>query len=390
VTRAIRKLAIVGASARAAAMSALWAGYEVVAADLFADVDLARACPVTRVGSYPAGLVEWLAASDCEAWLYTGALENHPDLVDEMTQLRPLLGTAGAALREVRDPSRLQAACAHEDVAFPETRTTAEGLPLDGSWLCKTYREASGAGVWRLDSIAARERADREHAVFQRHIAGDAYAAVFVARPGRAKLLGVTRQYVGSNPAKPWQYVGSIGPVQLSDDLCLDVRRMGRLVAARFDLHGIVGVDFVVHDDRAWVVEVNPRYTASVEIMERAAGRSAILMHVPYCDQREPAVDDQWLEQPGGESPAPVHAKTIIFAPRTLRISPAFFRWMIEHTGPIGPQSSLADLPHEGEEIAQGRPVLTTFATGTKAEDCEQRLRERVAMLECRLLEDCL
>ena len=147
MTDRIRKLAIVGASARAAAFSAIRAGYEVVAADLFADADLARVAAVTRISNYPEGLADWLAATECDAWMYTGALENYPDLVDRMAAIRPLLGNSGAPLRDVRDPMKLQLALTGAGMLFPETRTSPAGLPLDGSWLCKTYGGASGSGV---------------------------------------------------------------------------------------------------------------------------------------------------------------------------------------------------------------------------------------------------
>ncbi len=36
--------------------------------------------------------------------MYTGGLENHPDLVDRIRATRPLLGNPGSVLAEVRDP----------------------------------------------------------------------------------------------------------------------------------------------------------------------------------------------------------------------------------------------------------------------------------------------
>jgi uncharacterized protein len=87
-------LAVVGASVRAAAASAVHAGLKAVAADLFADLDLQRVARATRIGRYPKGLLAWLKAMEPkpDAWMYGGALENHPDLVDAMAQLCPLLG----------------------------------------------------------------------------------------------------------------------------------------------------------------------------------------------------------------------------------------------------------------------------------------------------------
>src|SRR5262245_22640430 len=121
MAKPIRKLAIVGASARAAAFSALRADYEVVAADLFADVDLRRSCRAGRVNRYPEGLEDWLEKTACDGWMYTGALENHPRLVQRMAAIRPLLGNDLEALAAVRDPLRLQEVFGEVGVSFPET-----------------------------------------------------------------------------------------------------------------------------------------------------------------------------------------------------------------------------------------------------------------------------
>jgi predicted ATP-grasp superfamily ATP-dependent carboligase len=359
-----------------------------VTADLFADADLARVCQATRVVNYPEGLADWLAATECDAWLYTGGLENYPDLVDRMAQLRLLLGTSGAGLREVRDPKHLQRVLTRAGMAFPETRFSADGLPLDGSWLCKTYRAAGGAGVWRLDSGSARARADRLRAAFQRYIPGAAYAAAFVASPGRrAKLLGVTRQCVGWNPARPWQYVGSVGPVSLGNGLTRQIRRLGIVLTASFDLGGVFGVDFVVHEGNAWVVEVNPRYTASVEVLERAAGQSAISIHVPFCGRRRAAGGPRSTGRPFVATNSHVHGKAIVFAPQDVSISKSFFKWMMEQTSSTARNPWLADLPNEGEEISEGRPILTVFSSGATVDECEHRVRQRVDMVEWRPFE---
>ena len=101
---------IVGASARAAAMSARRGGLNPWAADMFGDQDLRACCPVERIDDYPNGLERVLAAAPAGPWMYTGALENYPDLVDRMAALRPLYGIGGESLRAVRDPQRLAAA----------------------------------------------------------------------------------------------------------------------------------------------------------------------------------------------------------------------------------------------------------------------------------------
>src|SRR5437764_13656443 len=112
-------LVIVGASVRAAAQSAIRAGFAPLACDLFADVDLRRICSAVRVNGYPQGLASAAAGYPPAPWLYTGGLENHPDLVDQIGRDRPLLGVGGDALRGVRDPFRVVAAMQKHGLPCP-------------------------------------------------------------------------------------------------------------------------------------------------------------------------------------------------------------------------------------------------------------------------------
>src|SRR6187401_3236819 len=100
-------LAIVGASTRSAAASAVRAGFQPLAADLFGDADLQRIATTTRIRPYPEGLLDWMRAVEPPAWMYTGALENHPELIDQMAWIAPLLGNPGDVLARVRSPWEL-------------------------------------------------------------------------------------------------------------------------------------------------------------------------------------------------------------------------------------------------------------------------------------------
>jgi predicted ATP-grasp superfamily ATP-dependent carboligase len=385
------KLAIVGASVRAAAFSALRGGFQVVAADLFADADLQRHCPATRVSDYPQGLAAWLAATDCDGWLYTGALENHPDLVGLMAKSRRLLGNGGGALRAVRNPHLLQPVLSAAGLSFPETLDACERLPRDGSWLCKTYRGGNGANVWLLDGDAALARAEAQGAYFQRLIRGVSASAVFVCGPAGARLMGVTQQLVGDARAgaRPWSYSGSIGPLAVSGAVEGQLRQLGDLLSTRFRLRGLAGVDLVIAHDRAWTIEVNPRYSASVEIVERISGVNALAAHVAACL----AADEGPLASLGGDEPAPaadrttggtLYGKTVLYAKREVVISDEFFQWAIAQSA-IDPRScALADVGAAGQRIAAGHPVLTLLVEAS-ADHYDKRLSERVAEVESRL-----
>lgn len=353
-------IGVVGASARAAVTSLLRAGYRAVAADLFADADLTRICPVTRIDEYPAGLVAWLRKTPCDGWIYTGALENYPELIDEMAALRPLLGNPGNVLRRVRDPLVLQAAMRANELPFPETHTTSSGLPRDGSWLAKVVRGGGGTGVcvWNGATTAGE--------VWQKRIAGDSGSAVFAG----CQLLAVTRQLVGEEwtGAKPFQYSGTIAPWDVCPQVEDDLHKLGHVLGAEFGLVGLYGVDFVLAGGRPWIVEVNPRYTAAVEVVEQALKTGLLNWHVANHHLRNFAPN-----QRGNFA-----GKAIMFSKRRGKISGNFVSWALE-------QVDLADVPPQGTVIEPGQPVLTILAKAESFALILPTLKSRMLEVDIRL-----
>ena len=313
-------LTILGASARAAAVSARRAGLSVFAGDLFGDLDLQACCPSVRVSDYPQGLVDVLNAAPPGPWMYTGALENHPQLIERMESVRPLWGNKADCLRRVRDPAVVFQALARQGLPAPCVAQRADNLPTDGSWLVKPRRSAGGFGVvsWRGGT------SDAAHVYFQQRIDGQHYGAVYVASAGRAVFLGATRQLLGGDPATAddFRYAGCVGPLPLAPALIKAFQSVGQALATEFPLSGLFGVDAVVADRIVWPVEVNPRYTASIEILERGGRQSLLAWHAAACaSQSLPSapVGAARVGQPGGQI---VWGKRIVYARRDLDIGP--------------------------------------------------------------------
>jgi predicted ATP-grasp superfamily ATP-dependent carboligase len=373
------RLAIVGASARAAAFSALRGGFEVVAADLFADADLAAVAAVTQLPRFDEGLEAWLRGSRCDAWMYTGALENRPELVARLSQAAPLFGTPAEALAAVRDPLQLAPIVQAAGLGFPSTLASSLLQTPPGSWLAKTYQHAGGAGVWRIGDDASRHRTREARAYYQQYVEGTPAAAVLVVGASGTRLLGVTRQLLRGAP-EPWQYCGSVGPIDASASLTKSLVRLGDELQAA-GVVGIVGADLVLGDEQDWVVEINPRWSASTEVLERSLGVSAIALHAEACrgDPRE--------ERPIDCAPSGFvcHAKQIVFAARDVDVGPAFHAWAMERSAVQQRDYRLADIPRSGERIAANRPVLTALAAGSTCEEAARELEAWVAEVESRL-----
>lgn len=363
------RLAIMGASVRAAAFSALEAGFEVVAADLFADCDLAARCPAAKMPPDPHAFVRWLAERDIDGWMVTGSWENYPDQMERMAELRPLLGCATDVMRTCKQPIRLVSLFSAGDVRFPETQFTP---PPGSGWLVKAISSAGGLGVddWLPGSPVP------ENCYWQRKIEGTPIAAAYVAAAGCAVLLGVTEQLIDRRwtHSQPYHYAGSVGPYTLANSrlaegaLAMQLAHAGELLASKLGVVGVFGIDFVLDDaGAAWVVDVNPRYTASMEVVERFTGMNIVAAHVAACTRGElPAHRPE---------PACYAGKAYLFARREV-----VFRRL--------PELQLADIPHQGDVIPRGKPICTLIVDAEEYGDVQRRLQQDAKRLESWLCAD--
>lgn len=368
------RLAIIGASARAASFSALAAGFDVVAADLFADADLAARCPTTRIDQWPESFGPWLAAAECDGWLMTGGLENYPDLVQQWSHEKPLLGVGRTALEIVRAPEQLAGALASIDLPFPTTHNSLPDARLAGEWLVKRLRSSGGWGV-RPWQPGINLTADEE--VLQQRIEGIPISAVYVSSSKTTTCWGISRQLIAPawTHATGFKYAGSIGLMPLPHATRERIALAGATVGLAANMTGVWGIDFVLaQDGTPWVIEVNPRYTASMEVIERATGQSAIGFHVAACRSEPlPLADTSDKNATWG--------KAYLFAPHDLCPSREF----TQHLHELAVEGRAADLPYPGDPIAKGMPITTLLARGETADEVELALETGLNELTARL-----
>jgi predicted ATP-grasp superfamily ATP-dependent carboligase len=129
-------------------------------------------------------------------------------------------------------------------------------------------------------------------------------------------------------------------------------------VAARFGVRGAFGVDAVWDGRHAWVLEVNPRPPAALELFDTGT----FAAHVRGA---------RGLGLPAAFSGTGVaRVKLVLFADRDVR-APDPEWW------PVG---LVRDIPHEGEAIRRGAPVCTLVTPGAGVADVAE-VAERGARL---------
>jgi predicted ATP-grasp superfamily ATP-dependent carboligase len=372
---------LAGISTRAMAESAVRAGFSVTALDAFGDLDLER---VARCRALPRDTgVRWSATAaarasrglDVGVVAYGAPFENHARAVRLLAAGRTLWGNGPEVLARVRDPVLVARGLEGRGIAVPAVHVAPGPPPRRHSraplWLRKRRASGGGRGVapWtRQGTLGTRW-------YLQEWVPGVPGSVTFVAGSGRALILGVSRQLIGEPAfgAQGMRYCGSIlapaADAQFARGRTLHRRAtaLAQAVTEVFGLVGVGGVDFIAREGVPYPIEVNPRWTASVELVERAHGASVFALHALAC-RGGPMPDGG----PGDRALDHAVGKAVVFARRTV---------VLGSTGPWLEDGDIRDVPHPGERIRRGSPVCTLLARGRDAAACHGALVRRAAAL---------
>jgi uncharacterized protein len=366
---------LTGVSMRAAAQSAVKAGYLTHTIDAFADLDLprpnARPVPIDAEVRFDARRASQDAVGvQADAVVYGSGFEDDSGAVDFVSQGRVLWGNPPGVLQKVRSPRLLLEGLAQQGFRVPRIFEPADGAvpPAGVKWLEKPFRSGGGHGIrpWSPPGISPG-------CYLEEFIDGSPASIVFVARDGRAVPLGISRQLAGDAAfgATGFQYCGSIlsHPADLFDRgvaVAATAHAVAMTVARDYGLVGLNNVDFIARQGVPYPVEVNPRWSASVELVERAHGFSMFGLHADACS-RGTLPDDRLplcLRRAVGK--AIVFARHDMFAHRSKE-------WLWSR--------DVADVPRPGTLIRRGEPVCTVFAEAPTPQECYAGLVRRAARI---------
>jgi uncharacterized protein len=381
-----RRVLVAGVSTRAMAESAARAGFDVTAIDAFADLDQhpsVKALSMARDFGAPFSAHAVARAAQAiqgDAAAYGSNFENHSKAIRVLASGRTLWGNPPPTLRSVRNPFVVAERLRSRGVAMPVCAAVPAACAAanEGAdrWIVKPRASGGGHGV-RLWSDRAHGRSSvPSRCYLQQYIAGIPGAIVFVAAARQAVPLAVSRQIIGDPRfgASGFRYCGSIitgaAAPQFDEEAMViaGARAVASAVAEEFDLVGVNGVDFIARAGIPFPIEVNPRWSASMELAERAHGLSVFGVHAAACSGLAlPAFDLAAARQGAGAI-----GKAIVYARHDVTVGDTR-AWLDE--------DDVRDVPHPGDRIQTGRPVCTVFASGAGGEMCLEALARRAGRI---------
>jgi predicted ATP-grasp superfamily ATP-dependent carboligase len=369
------ELLILGGSVRFLAASCHRAGWSVHACDRFGDADLlAISSSYLRLPANTHEALPLVAAMPLLPFLFTGGLENAPSLLKTLARTRQAASASAEAVAAVRDGATLARAATAAGLTVPETHNVPTGVPTDGSFLVKPQASVGGRGIspWHGGPCPATPSR------WQRFHDGTPHGVSVLLTDGRPPiLLGVSRdvRHRDATAAPGRAYAGS---VTVQPEAWIEpLLSLASLLAARHGLRGAVGIDCIVEDSgRAVLLEVNPRPTASMELIERTQGISIAAEHLTAFGLRSPRCPA------AGAVPLPAHSgKAILFAHQPLVVSMethAAITATVTGWHHDAEHAPIADIPQAGTAIEAGHPVLTVFADGDSSEAVDDLLASRL------------
>ena len=354
---------IAALSARALAVSARRAGYAPLVADLFGDEDTSTASfQCTRTpgdlasGLDERGLIAALTglATDraCEGLVYGSGFEDRPESLARIAERWPLLGNEPAVVSRANDPFAFAELCRKLGIAHPNVRATPPPDPK--RWLCKRIGGAGGAHV----RPASRKKPNSERLYFQQQVAGRAVSLLFLGNGKHTLPLGFSAQWAHPTPEAPARYGGAVRPAgigpRLKRRLCLDAESLAR----HLGLRGLNSADFLIEGDSAWLIEINARPGATLDLFDQPSA-PLFAWHVDACRGVLPQRAPRWRGSV---------AAAIVYAARPIPVMPEL-DW----------PPWCADRQSAGSRVEPGAPICTVWARASSAGRARGLAEARVA-----------
>ena len=355
-------------------------GYPVIALDAFGDQDLRAMAESFSLrhdfhARYGVGaLFRACRRLSYEAVAYTSNLENHPVILERIAGRRPIIGNPPQTIRRVRDWAALFDRLKRAGFPVPKTIVAGENKRPDTRrrWLVKPVRSGGGHGI----DFYRAEKSPGAFRMLQEYIPGKACSASFAANSRQCVLLGITEQLIGDRRfgSRSFRYCGNILPLPeaLRPDagrgLLPRVRRLASFLTREYGLTGVNGMDFILKDGEVFLTEVNPRYSASMELAERAYGLQIFHIHFQACTEgRLPEFEFENQLKAGG-----FFGKTILYADKDAT-APDTRGWTAR---------SIKDIPASGEKLPRGGPICTILAEAPAYDEIRAELILRAESLK--------
>ena len=334
------RILVAGFATRHVVSSAYAAGYEVCAIDHFCDQDLAWCTKEHQTFEELAELPD-IIAKFCSRYTFDAIVTTSG--AEDMDIGQPVCGTPPDVAARFCTKTSIQQF--FEEYGFPVPPL------LPGGEYPAFIKPDTGAGGWRNalaitpdDEAAWTECWPDTPYIRQMPVEGVPCSVSCIANGTSARALSLNCQFNrGGEGERRFGFAGAITPFLPKERK--DILALAEDIAAKSGCIGSLGIDFMLTDDGIRTIEINPRFQATLDIVEMSTGVNIFDLH------RNAAQGIIPTSRPTQKTTA---ARSIIFAEHDCVVK--------DDLKSLHPD--IADIPWPGTEIEEGNAVLSVYGRG--------------------------
>lgn len=355
---------IVAGSGRMLAQAASNAGMRPLVIDLFSDQD-------TQSYAEDFRQVESLAEQDLapavdyfiERYavihvIYGSGFEYYPESLYYLNSRLIMLGNdPDAFARQLDKPAFFSTL---DDLNIPYPEVAFDGPDPVDAWLLKPMQGQGGIGIRRYQSGD-----DVKAPVYwQKFQAGTQHSVLFLADGQQVQVIGFNSQWpVRLSEAQEFVFSGVVNSCDLPEMHKTAITDWLMKMVPVFGLKGLNSLDFIHADDCSYVLEINPRPSASMQLYDQ----DLLVRHIQSCAG---VISVARLPE---AAPLQVGYQ-IVYAVHDL-IIPDRFEW---------PEWCM-DLPESGDMCRTGQPICSIIAHQKNSRSVVEQLRTKQQLIISKL-----
>ena len=291
--------------------------------------------------------------------------EGKYDVLKQANEILPLYANPLSVFKRLENPVTFFETLKLLEVPFPQvnlSKDSFEGLGCD--WILKDLGSSGGRGIKQLFG-----KKSKNSEYFQKQLPGTAVSFSFFADGRNVIPLGYSKPVTTKQSNLPFVFCGLDGPIELNDSIDQEALRISKLIVQKFKLRGFNGIDFLVSDKAVLLVDLNPRITASFEVLQESHNFCFFEKHIHLT--RDTPGNTHILEN------FPAKQKKIISGFRIIYAESDFY--MNEHCQEsFFKNKFLINIPNRKYFFKKYEPVCSVFLRSNCILDLQRALDDKV------------
>jgi uncharacterized protein len=361
------KIIIAAIACRPYVEAAVACGYSVVAMDAFADIEvtsLAESCYQLELSHGQLNMhqlmqvINGLDLDQFVGFCYGAGFEKEPEMLTKINALLPVIGNLEQAVSRCKAPDDFFSVCEQLQVPYPKVMFS-QPRNTNG-WLRKEIGASGGAHIKLADLHVSNGQKSQEGTVYyQQFQQGQPVSCLFIASNNQrqehhVKVIGFNEQLIIPSHDAPFRYGGAVSHAEMSDVAKVRFEQYVRQLSEAMGLVGLNSCDAICDGDAVYVLEINPRLSATMDLY---TDMQLFEKHIAAVASE--AVE---FEQVCKRS----RAQQVIYAEYKVTIKDDII-W----------PSWVYDRPKAGSFLDKGMPVCTVIAEAETAEQAKCLMNER-------------